>query len=594
MRTSIEGLCTAFLGLFVLVSCSNEREVSFDGPSEVSGQIESTVHFTTRPFETKASFGEAVSDSEGNVSYPCYWTENDRQVKISLNYEYAVTAGVNTDETDEAGHITRSSFDASFDGIEASNPYSFYLVSPADALLWTSAERDAVSVSVNANQTPGSSSVDEAAMVLVAKSDSYEALPSNVEVDFSHITSYGKLTLTGLDKNVSYPSDAALTTVTLISEEQPIAGSWYYFFSDGNVSEKEGTSSIVLDVSGIDVTGGAAVWFAAAPASLAGKPLTVRAGFSDASYLERTITLKDDFTLTSGKITKFSVNMSSATRGSNIVESSQPGNEVVYKRVTSTSELNAEDEVIFLDSSAGYAMTSTKSGKGLGAVAKSSTSFTIGSDGYIRIPSSSSVYTMKVKSIRNSTCVFYDGGSNYLYYSRNSLSLSSTSSNWTLSFSNRAATMSAGNKSYFQFDGGAFVVGSTSSSFALYKKTIVEAEIKSSFDLTAAPVLEYTDYGAYMGSTNLVYGSTTDQISREYSSDGLLSFSIVAPEEDQAVEISGIKSDAGLGDSFSIGVKFISGITTVIDKTALVFVAKEEGHKLWLADAEGNGFIVKR
>ena len=79
-----------------------------------------------------------------------------------------------------------------------------------------------------------------------------------------------------------------------------------------------------------------------------------------------------------------------------------------------------------------------------------------------------------------------------------------------------------------------------------------------------------------------------------FRSDGKLTFSIVDPAKDKVVEFSGIPSNAGLGDNFTLGLTYISGTTTEINSSYSVFVVKEEGHTLWLSDGQGNGFIVKR
>ncbi|MBQ2091647.1 MAG: hypothetical protein II473_00495, partial [Clostridia bacterium] len=134
--------------LLAVASCV-QRQDEIEQVLIPEAPTEKTIHFSTRQITTKTAFGASVTDAAGNVTYPCYWTSNDTQVKISLNYEYAVVAGVNTDETDTDGNIIRSSFDASFSGIETTGPYNFYLVSPADALLWASADRNSVSVNIN-------------------------------------------------------------------------------------------------------------------------------------------------------------------------------------------------------------------------------------------------------------------------------------------------------------------------------------------------------------------------------------------------------------------------------------------------------------
>ena len=599
MRSRLFRSSPFLVALAMLASCSVEQEVAVDDnvPGDKDGF---SVHFTTRSIETRTAFGDAETTSDGTVRYPCYWTSNDSQIRISLNYEYAVTAGVNTDETDAAGHITRSSFDATFDGVDTVNPYTFYLVSPADAFLWASPEREAVSVTIGAAQKPSASSVDEKTQILVAKSDSYSAIPENVTVDFKHITSYGKLTLNGLSDNPAFPGNASLTSVTLISEDQPLAGSWYYHFSDGSIAEKEGSNSIIVDTGDLDVVGGDPVWFAAAPVAMAGRKLTVRANFSDGSYLERTITLNGNFNFSSGKVIKFSVNMAGAKAGSYVVETSSE--EVVFQLVKSTSGLAADDEIIIVNStSPSYAMTSSSSSSGLAAT---SSGFSVGSDGNIRLANAGSVMVLKVKSIQSSSIVLWDGSSKYLSYTSSGsgfnqsryLSLDTSTLTWTLSISNGSANLynkGTGASSYYvRYSNDYFNLNRSSGTVAIYKKVTVGTT--DSADISDDPVTDLSDYGAYLSNRNLVYNAATDQISREYNGDGTLTFTIIAPAEDQAVEFSGIPSSAGLGDKFTLGLTYISGITTEISKNYSVFVVKEEGRTLWLTDGSGNGFIVKR
>ena len=411
-----------------LASCG-QREAEQAQKAPVQEQEkEYRVHFTTGTVETKTTFGDAVDDGAGHVTYPAYWTANDRSVMISLNYEQAVTAGVDADKTDGDGHIIRASFDASFTGIEASNPYRFYLVSPASAFMWPSATRSGVSFFVPGTQKPTAASVDEAAQILVARSDAYTAMPEAVEVDFDHITAYGKLTL----NNVNPGTGVSVESVTLWSENQSIAGSWYYKFSDGSIQEKEPSGSLEINTENINVVAGDPIWFACAPAGLGGKPLKIAVNLSNGKALVRTITLNSTVNFAAGKIIRFSVNMASAT---------------------------LED---------------------------------------------------------------------------------------------RAAA-------------------------------------------TDAPVLAFSDYGAFLLSQNLVYNSTTDQLSREYAADGTVTFAIVAPAEIQTLEFSGIPADAMLGDAFTLHLTYVSGNTTEIDDVSYsVTVVREDGPKLWLADAAGNGFIVKR
>ena len=580
--------------LCLLVAC-NEREVDNQDPLAVT-KAEKTIHFRSRNIDTKAAFDDAV-ENNGKVTYPAFWTDSDDAVMISLNYEYAVTAGVNASKTDENGRIEQVAFDASFSGVDTESPYRFYVVTPASALLWTSADRAAVSVHVLANQTPSKKSVDEKAMIFAGLSDSFKDLPDDVDVYFRHITSYGKMTLNNLD----IPKDASLTSITLVCEEQPLSGAWYYKFEDGSVEEKEASSSIVLNTEKIDVAGGDPVWFACAPVGtgLAGKSLTIRANLNNGTALVRTIKLHDSVNYKSGRVTKFSVNMASAET----VIQSMVTEEEVYELVTKITNLAKEDEVIIVDSSKSpaHAMTSTSSTSGISAT---SSGFEVGSDGYIRLSSDSSVLPLKVYDISGSSVEFYDGDSKYLAYASSGqsryLNLGSSSTAWTVAISDGAATISyrisgiMGSSTYYyvRYNNNYFSLTTSSNTVALYKKKKVTST--STVDFSADPVCGYSTYGAYLSDQNLVYNASTDQLNREYDSDGTLTFAILAPVEDQVVEFSGIPSKVVLGDKFSLHLTYISGISTKVDRRFSVYVVKEEGHSLWLSDGSGNGFIVKR
>ena len=203
----------------------------------------------------------------GRTVYPTFWSANDRQVEISLNYESGVAAGVNLE--DETGEW--ASFDASFDGIDTGSPYTFYVVSPASAFVWPSKERGAVSVRILGSQTPTAASLDEDAQIIVAKSEEYSSIPENVDVTFSHITAYGRLTL----KNLPVSDGVTVKAVQLVSEDKPFAGEWYYNFSDGSTSEKEASSSLMLNTEGIDVLG-AIPYGSPAPRSAAWRDVPLR------------------------------------------------------------------------------------------------------------------------------------------------------------------------------------------------------------------------------------------------------------------------------------------------------------------------------
>lgn len=584
----------AMAALLLLAACG-QREIDIALPEEVPA-AQKKVHFTTGTVQTRTAFGEAVEE-DGKVLYPTYWTANDRAVSISMNYELAVTAGVNSDETDAEGNITRASFDASFDGIDATAPYKFYLVSPASAFVWPSANRGAVSVSIPGRQTPTVGSIDEAAQIIVAVSDEYADIPAeSVEVDFQHLTAYGKLTL----KNVNPGEGVTVESVTLWSAEQPLAGSWYYKFADGSIEAKEASSSLVIDAANIDIPAEDPVWFACAPASMGGKPLKVSVNLSNGKALVRTITLNQNVDFAAGKIVKFSINMASAELVDQAVEVEVE--ETVYQLVTSIQQLTEGDEVIIVDTeNPMHVMLSTTNWPGLGAGLRDE-AFTLDGEGFIRIPEDSEALVMTLVLKTGSKITLRQSGSArwltafvYSYKDDLELSLSDYSYAFDISFSSGTATMTGSSGTvflrYFSED-NRFTLIRESGSVAIFKKGLLSSIV--TVDIASAPVLSYVDYGAYLTDDTLVYNMTTDQISREYSSDGKMTFALIGPAERQILEIAGIPTNATVGDAFSIQARYISDFVTELKQSYSVVVVREDGPKLWLSDALGNGFIVKR
>lgn len=581
------------MALSGLMACS-QKEMD-DSPMELAPSKALQVHFNARLAETKTVFGESTTDEQGRTIYPTRWSENDSRVMISLNYESGVVAGVN--RQDETGEW--ASFDAGFDDIDTQSPYVFYVVSPADAFVWPSAEREAVSIRILGSQTPTAASLDENAQIIVAQSDSYSSIPTDVDVKFGHITAYGRLTL----KNLSLAQGVSVVAVKILCDEQPIAGEWYYHFNNGSIEAKEPSSSLIINTANINVAAQDPIWFAVAPVgSMGGKALTIKAILSNGKALVKTINLKDGVTFSSGKIYQLSVKMDSATEED--ADISFNSEETVYQLVTSTNNLAVNDEVIFADAASPmYAMGAYTSGtSGIPAYAKGDLNFTVGNDGYVRLPAGSPVHPFKIATKSSSGFSFLDGSGNYLsYYSSGNtryLNQSTTSRTWTLTITanSGAATMSAmiSRRSYYvRYNNNYFNFNTTSSNrIYVFKKMTIGST--SLFDPDAAAVLNYDDYGAYLIRQNLVYNPSTDQLSREYNSNGTLTFAILAPEEDQVVEFSNIPTDIKLGDNFELGLTFISGITTEVNEVFSVYLVKEEGNTLWLSDAQGNGFIVKR
>ena len=560
--------------LAVLAGCLSAcatQEVEAPLPVKEQG---TRVHFTAGSLQTKTAFAEPTVE-DGVATYPTRWTANDTEVAISLNYETAIAAGVVP-----SADFTQADFEADFAESKASAPYTFYVLSPASALQAVSASRKALTVNIPAVQTPLATSADEAAQILVAKSAESQTLPEKVDVHFAHLTGYGRLTLKNLPEGV--------TSVTLVSPEQPWAGTWYYNTEDGSVEAKEASSSITVKT---DATGD--IWFACAPVDMKGKKLKVSATTANGVY-EREITLSGkNVDFTAGHVYKFSVNMADAT----FVENTK---EVYYELVTAASTLKAGDEVIIATPQYSYALSTSQSNNNRGRIA-----VTISEDKIydpdetvqiVTLEGSAGAWYLKVD---DDQYLYTTSSQKNMYLRTGTKTQQSIYNTWAISISNGNAEISAKvdnqltkyliyNNSSSVFSVNTSKPGTGNNRVALYRKTEGEA-VPSSDD----PILQEETFGAYLSGNNTVYVKGSQQLSREYQGDKV-TFAILDAVAQKVVEFSGIPAGATIGDAFALTLRTVEGKKTVSTGSYTVTVVGEAGAKLWLSDGAGNGFIVKR
>lgn len=243
-----------------------------------------TIHFEVGDPMTKTIFGTP----EG-LTYPTLWTVN-KDVSVSLNYGTPASSVV-TPSADAKS--------ANFDYVMTTtlpSPYRFHVISPASAVMSMSPSRSAWVIDIPETQTPLATSPDEDAQILTASSAEYTVLPDKLNVHFSHVTSYIKLTLQNLDK----APDDAIQSVS-ISSTVPLAGQWYYEPETGTMTKREVTYSInALTASTSDI------WFACAPVDLSGKTLEVIVTTANGTFTQ-TRTFPAGRTLTPGKIAIFNI-----------------------------------------------------------------------------------------------------------------------------------------------------------------------------------------------------------------------------------------------------------------------------------------------
>ena len=552
----------AFLTLCALAGC-RQREAEAPQPA---GQ---TVRFHIRSIETKSVFGAP----EGKT-YPTLWTDNDKEISLSLNLEEALSATV-----EPAADGRSASFDAVIDARTTRAPYVFHAVSPASSVVRVGKSRAAWAVTIPTEQTPLEGSPEEAAQLLYASSASFGEFPEAVDIHFSHLTAYGCLTL----KNFA-PGESGQDHLEITSSV-PFAGGWYAACTDGAMTPREASSTITLHTARQED-----IWFACAPVDLSGATLRITVHAQDGTAVRKEVTFPQGRVLTGGKIARFAVDMADA----------EPvrSEDRIFRLVKETAVLKEGDELLVVNPDGTVAMSTNQKDKNRGSTAVTA------KEEAIADPSEDVEVLTLVPGTVSGTWGLKTHDGLYLAPngSKNTLKSSATLEeygSWTISVaSDGAATVKAGKGSYVYllYNHGS----STNLLFSCYdsmnKTGMDPVRLYRRDDSPAVfsddPVLAFTEYGAYTPDARFVFTQGKDQLSREYTASGTV-FAILTPG-DTALELAGIPAGAVLGDRFTLTVRRDEGFSVPLNKTYSVSVVKESGAKLWLSDGAGNGFIIKK
>lgn len=308
-----------------MFSCQTKE---IDRPIERESKI---VHFHASELETKTAFGERT----GEGKYPTLWTENDSKVKVSLNYAAAKDAVVNPSDD-----FKTASFNASIEDDETGS-YTFYALSPSTAQYAAySSSTKTVGIEIPSTQTTLTNSVDEAAQILVAKSETFDEFPEGVELSFSHAVAYGRMSLVNLNLGT-----AVISSVSLTSSEN-FAGRYSYSPDTGEMTEKSASKTITVNTSSASD-----IWFACAPVDLSdGGTLDVVVNTDKGTFTRPIVFPADKGNFVAGHVAKFSVNMQGISLAA----------PEVYTLVKSKSELTVDSEVIIVASTEDFAISTTQ------------------------------------------------------------------------------------------------------------------------------------------------------------------------------------------------------------------------------------------
>ncbi len=570
-----------FGAALLAISCSLEFEPQPHSFAENAPIASRTIHFQANLRQTKAQFGERDNDS-----YPTLWTDNDQAVKLSLNYGGAQEAEVNP-----TWDYRSATFDAQISFAGVSGPYTFYSVSPASAAQSLSPSREAWKVTIPCVQTPTDGSVDEAGIILAATSASYQTVQHAEDVDlfFNHLTAYGRMTLANLTLADGESVQSVELTITT-----PFVGDWFWKTDGTNLIDYGASSTLTINTSRTSD-----IWFACAPVDVSGELLKITV-YTTAGYYERYLEFPANSVFEAGHSAVFSVDMDQSRDDVDYVEyagGSTPSGD--FTLVTDAATLAAGDEIIIANIDATYGLgpaNSSGSTPYRQAVAITAVNEVLSSIG------TATVLTLREGS--ESGCWALDTGDGYLATTstKNSLSTSSGitgASSWTISIIGGEAAIVAKSGSYnnirYNYNQGNPRFSGYGSSSSVAKPAIYRRGIGSGRSSSNDPMLSETEFGCYLGTEyERTLAAGTDQVTRAYSSSGVLTYTIIDASTVEELEISGYSRGLVKGDNVSLTVNWRRGNTTVLSQSYTMKVVREEGPKVWISNGNGKGVIIKK
>ncbi len=549
----------AVLGAAVLCvgSCAQREEM----PAQEEEQCVRVVHFKATEIRTKAAFGEAE-----NGTRPTLWTNNDTELKLSLNYGTAVAAAV----TPSQDHVT-ASFDATIDFSHTTGPYTFYAVSPSSSAKALSPSREAWKVSIPCVQTPSALSADEGAIIIAAESESFASATQigAVSLSFAHLTAYGRFSLDNLALEEGETVSAVELTVTT-----PIVGDWYWKCSDGALTDYGASSTLTINTSSTSD-----LWFGCAPVEVGDEALVVDV-YTNLGVHEQLTAFPAGCKFTAGECAVFSVDMDGADFTAAGGGSGSGGNDVVVlsEEFDNSTTSNSSSE-----------FSSSKFSNFSGATSKAYTS----QYGGVKLGSSSAsgYITSKSLDLSNSFTVTLnvlkygtDTGKVQVTVGSVTQEITPTDTDTAYSLDFDAATSASTVK-----------IGTSTKRAYIDNVIITRHDGGGSGSSTPDPLLSETNYGCYLGTgLEWEYNPGTDQVTRSYDEYGFETYTLIKPSNVEELEITGYKKGYIKGDgNISISVKWRCGTSTVLSEDYKMTIIKEDGPKVWLSDGT-HGVIIKK
>lgn len=239
---------------------------------------------------TRTHFGEKNQDK-----YPTYWTGNE-SVTVALNYNQSAK-----DIVSVSADFKSASFSAVLSD-DKSGSYSFCAVAPSSSFKDMSVSNKRIMIDVPSEQVPLEGSCDEAAQVIAAYSEHENAFPSEVALNFKHLTAYGLLSINNLEAGAVVSSIKLTSSISISSRA-------YWFPETGDLQLHPSKSESYINLTTNIVEN---IWFAIVPVDLSNTTMNIDVT-TDKGVYSKSVIFPSGRTLLPGHIAQMSFDFTGIT-----------------------------------------------------------------------------------------------------------------------------------------------------------------------------------------------------------------------------------------------------------------------------------------
>lgn len=253
-----------------------------------------------------------VGEPDGST-YPVLW-EGNETLKI-FERNSASTEACDTGSCDVSSDSRSATFSFSVTEKPGASGFRYHALHPASA--YVSHNGTDVDLTIPSVQHPSAGSFDpEAAIMLATDPDTYDVQPAGSTAQlafrFSHLTAYGKMTLTGLPSGEGAPSSVMIETAAT-----PLTGACRYDIAGTAepLTADNNTLTLAYDNPTSDDTPAMEAWFASAVGTIAdGDSFTVTVSYPSGLSVRREVTVPSGrgIEFEAGRISSFTVDMGKA------------------------------------------------------------------------------------------------------------------------------------------------------------------------------------------------------------------------------------------------------------------------------------------